>query len=56
MHLFIYIYIYICYSDELRALGPHPGSAELHPKAAAEASYKLFTEVMQLKVIRMYSD
>eukprot|EP00953_Heterococcus_sp_UTEX-ZZ885_P002906 2095-Heterococcus_DN1.PRE.2 len=32
--------------DELRALGPHPGSAELHPQVAAEASYKIFTEDM----------
>jgi hypothetical protein len=35
-------------SDELRALGPHPGSAELHPQVAAEASYKIFTEVTAL--------
>jgi hypothetical protein len=38
-------------SDELRALGPHPGSAELHPQVAAEASYKIFTEVTALSVL-----
>jgi hypothetical protein len=49
--LFLLLLLYDLCSDELRALGPHPGSAELHPQVAAEASYKIFTEV---KAISMF--